>query len=80
MGSLVPSHVRQKAGDGRASGTPSALGTSGPLTPIINNAVVQDPLGIGQEGFCAAVHLLFCILGGEAREHYDRRSLYRRQC
>lgn len=56
-----------------------SLGGSELLTPIINNAVVQDPLGISQEGFRTAVHLLFCILGGEAREHYDHRSLYRQK-
>lgn len=47
------------------------LETSKLLTPIVNNAVVQDPLGVSQEGFRAAVHLLFCILGEEAREQYD---------
>lgn len=54
-------------------------GASKLLTPIINNTVVQDPLGIGQEGFGTAVHLLLCILG-EAREHYDHQSLYRQHC
>lgn len=39
------------------------------VSPIINNAVVQDPLGISQEGFRTAVHLLFCILFQRAKIH-----------